>query len=293
MAIYDKLLKKGAVFMLDISIWGGRKKLKPEDIGMPQDEVNEKIMSLGSKYLVPKEEIQALHTMRARAYKIIDDSSIDIGVGKLVPSDKMEEVRRRLGELRDQFNEKIEYIRDEYPRMRADMMSLWNQEAIAVSETRHNPDLVFKIMGNIERAFPEKWEAVAGKFGFSWWESNKLDDVARQFVELAVEKVAIQISEFCNSIGNKVKDSGLHGNSLAAIQRWVDVFRDSVKVFESELLNSVLDTLEGQVSSAQESPGAFRAAMAALSEAVNDGISEIQADAVTRLTSQRGRNIEL
>lgn len=293
MAIYDKLLKKGAVFMLDISIWGGRKKLKPEDIGMSQDEVNEKIMSLGSKYLVPKEEIQALHTMRARAYKIIDDSSIDIGVGKLVPSDKMEEVRRRLGELRDQFNEKIEYIRDEYPRMRADMMSLWNQEAIAVSETRRNPDLVFKIMGNIERAFPEKWEAVAGKFGFSWWESNKLDDVARQFVELAVEKVAIQISEFCNSIGNKVKDSGLHGNSLAAIQRWVDVFRDSVKVFESELLNSVLDTLEGQVSSAQESPGAFRAAMAALSEAVNDGISEIQADAVTRLTSQKGRNIEL
>lgn len=293
MAIYDKLLKKGAVFMLDISIWGGRKKLKPEDIGMSQDEVNEKIMSLGSKYLVPKKEIQALHTMRARAYKIIDDSSIDIGVGKLVPSDKMEEVRRRLGELRDQFNEKIEYIRDEYPRMRADMMSLWNQEAIAVSETRRNPDLVFKIMGNIERAFPEKWEAVAGKFGFSWWESNKLDDVARQFVELAVEKVAIQISEFCNSIGNKVKDSGLHGNSLAAIQRWVDVFRDSVKVFESELLNSVLDTLEGQVSSAQESPGAFRAAMAALSEAVNDGISEIQADAVTRLTSQKGRNIEL
>jgi hypothetical protein len=56
----------------------------------------------------------------------------------------------------------------------------------------------------------------------------------------------------------------------------------------------VLNTLEDQVRDPGNiNPESFRKAMGQLSSVIDDGISEIQADAVARLTSQKGRNIEM
>nr|MDO8117213.1 DUF3150 domain-containing protein [Candidatus Sigynarchaeota archaeon] len=271
-----------------------RKKLRADELGLKSNEVNENLISLGSKYLIPKEEISTLTALRSKAYSTIENESIDIGVGKLIPNDKIEEVRAKLEMIKSQFDEHLEHLRSEYPRMRSEMMVLWNEEALTISRNRDNPDLAFKIMSNIENAFPEKWNDVASKFGFTFWESNKLDDVAKQFVELAVSKVAQQISEFCTSLQGKIKDSGLNGNSLNAVHSWIAAFRDSVGVFESELLKDVLDTLEDQVRDPSTiKPDSFKKAMSELANVVDEGIKEIQAESVARLTSQKVRNIEM
>lgn len=292
--VYENLLKKGSVFILDISFWGGRKKLRAEEIGMNPDEVNDSLISLGSKYLIPKEEMAVLGTIRQKAYSTVEKFSIDIGIGKLVPESDKEKVAEDLNRLKEQFDDHLEHLKNEYPKMRHEMIRLWTQEAANISSSRNDPMLMFKIMGSIESAFPDNWDSIKHKFRFGFTESNDLDDIASQFVSIAVEKVAEQIKEFCDDLSEKIKDSGLHGKTINSIRNFLTAMRGSVGVFKSDALNDILGNMQNQISDPDNiNPVTFKQAMAGISSAIEENMDEIRKDAVNRLTSQKGRNIEM
>jgi len=55
------LTREGVLINVSIHYWRGTKKLKPEDLGLQQEQVSDRLISLGHKRLLPKDSTAAIH----------------------------------------------------------------------------------------------------------------------------------------------------------------------------------------------------------------------------------------
>ena len=50
----NELFERGVIIDLDISWWSGQAKLRAEDLGIPKDDINLDLFSLGRKRFISK-----------------------------------------------------------------------------------------------------------------------------------------------------------------------------------------------------------------------------------------------
>lgn len=98
-------LSQMKIFTLSIKVWTGRKKLRPEDIGISAGSTPPEVVSLGVKKTCPQERLRVFNTLRARAERACQEHGLPFLGAYAVPNAKAAELSAALEELREEFLE--------------------------------------------------------------------------------------------------------------------------------------------------------------------------------------------
>src|SRR5258708_7186286 len=99
------LTREGVLIKASIRFWRGCKKLKPEDIGLKQADLSDRLISLGHKRLLPKDALAGLAVVEGRVHAEIEANTFPFlnGLGHFLPNSKLEEVTDELEVLEAEF----------------------------------------------------------------------------------------------------------------------------------------------------------------------------------------------
>jgi len=101
------VLEKIVLFILDIRLWTGRKKLRPEDLaanGITPDQLPPgSLASLGSKKIIGHEALSPFLAIKREAEKVLLAKGVRFLNGYAVPAEEAPAVTQRLLELKREF----------------------------------------------------------------------------------------------------------------------------------------------------------------------------------------------
>src|SRR5947209_6154022 len=88
------LTREGVLLKVSVHYWRGTKKLKPEDIGLKEADLSDRLISLGHKRLLPKEALASLAVLEGRAHALVESNTFPFlnGLGHFLPNLRLEEV---------------------------------------------------------------------------------------------------------------------------------------------------------------------------------------------------------
>ena len=168
--VLDALMQRGVLVEVRCHCWGGRKALKPEDIGLETSDINEELMSLGQKRLVPKSSLSPFHGCDVRADQVLKQHSLAVPFGRYVPLEVYPELRRLLDEIVARFNAYREEWLPSYPSWREEMLQGWREAAEAAYDRMNGraaflprEQFVAEFMARIEALYPNVAD-LAGRF---------------------------------------------------------------------------------------------------------------------------------
>ena len=89
--LLDALTCRGVLASVNIRYWRARKKLTPEDLGLSCDKVDDRLISLGHKKLLPREKLQRLALVEGRAHSTLEENSFPFlgGIARYVPNERL------------------------------------------------------------------------------------------------------------------------------------------------------------------------------------------------------------
>lgn len=154
----------GIVISLQISQWGGRKKLRSEDLG---DNINlppDTLASLGSKKICDPADLKIFNTLKARAETLLKKTGINNLVGKscyIVPLAKAEDVVRELRAIRadfdqakDKFFANYDLRLEEWLAANSEWRSIIENSLLSKNEVRHKIGFNWIAFSFTETAIP-------------------------------------------------------------------------------------------------------------------------------------------
>ena len=101
------VLEEIVLFILDIRLWTGRKKLREEDLAVNGIDTTQlppgTLASLGSKKTISTEALSPFQSMKREAEKLLLATGVRFLGGYAVPADKAAEISQRLTELQINF----------------------------------------------------------------------------------------------------------------------------------------------------------------------------------------------
>lgn len=288
----EGLLLHSSIFKIQSSMPSGRKKLDWRKLGL-EVVTNPELVSDGQIWVVPRERMNRILSFRAKAQQILDQHGIKFSFGQIVPSSSREEVIQRLQRVRDEFMQEVERMRMDYPALKQELLNKWNEESVIMSSRTGNADKVFEIMNSVGKLFPE-WEQF-WRGDIRWTEYTDLQQMAQEFVGEATRGILQQMQEFADSLRQKIEASGLSERNLTPIRNWIDNVRESVRVFQNERLDSLLEELEScvqegtanDVSASSRIRESVSGVLAGISDASAEHVDEIIRESINGLTSQR------
>ncbi len=159
--LLDALTFRGVLISVSVRYWRARRRLRPEDLGLDPEKVDEQLYSLGHKKLLPKRALESLALVESRAHSLVEVNSFPFlgGVARYLPNTRLREVTESLERLRDEFNSCREDFLARYGQLRDEALTEWREAARRLSD---DPE---RVMGFIEEAFPELY-TVQSRFGF-------------------------------------------------------------------------------------------------------------------------------
>src|SRR5688572_23823979 len=99
------LTREGVLIKVSVRYWRGTKKLKPEDLGLKQANVSDRLISLGHKRLLPKDALAGLALAEGRAHALVEGNTFPFlnGLGHFLPNTRLQEVTEKLNEMQQEF----------------------------------------------------------------------------------------------------------------------------------------------------------------------------------------------
>jgi hypothetical protein len=268
------LFKTGRVVKVTVSAWGGRKKLLPEEIGIKANEVDSDLISLGSKWLIPKEEINDLFLCRSRANTAIRHNSFSFSFGtSFVPEKRLQPLKDELEKIKIDFYKKVESIKSRYDELREDMIAKWEKEANRIAYNRGDSEMQVNIMYKIRAAFPE-WSDIENKFQFTVKEYSDFNQIAEEFVKESTTEIVQKVSEFAEKIKARLEDGNLSEKNLAPIREFVSQLSSGMMVFKNPKIEKMLSDLDTWCD-ADQAKDMKASAMSAMDEILNDASNSI------------------
>lgn len=171
----EELFERGVIIDLDVSWWSGQVKLRPEDIGIPKENINMDLFSLGRKRFIPKNWIGRFRKFEQKGRQIVDYYSFQFkrGAGKFVPLTAVENLLKEMTECRDNFNNVISQFSEQYPAIKKRMIEVWREELPRIyrrlkslgSELPPEPEFQKKFMAAVRNFYPENPSIF---FRFTW-----------------------------------------------------------------------------------------------------------------------------
>jgi hypothetical protein len=240
--LIGELFAKGAVIKVDSHIWSGTKKLNPIDIGLSDGDFNQNLVTLGSKFLIPHDEISKLNQIRSKATAIIDSNSMKFSFGSFIHNDKVEWVKEKLFDLKQKFADTVADIGNRYPELRKAMINEWQIEATSIASRKGDPQLVYMVMQQIEESF-KTWDKIQDKFSFEIHEYRDINDVVKEFVAGQTEELINRFKEFADKLRERIESSNLNDKNLKPVRDFVDEIYQSSKILQNPDIDEALDGL--------------------------------------------------
>jgi hypothetical protein len=180
-ALMDAVTREGVLVSASVRYPRFTKRLKPEDLGLESDDVNERLISLGHKKLLPRDALAGLALVESRVHALVERSSFAFlgGLARFLPNSKLDDVQQGLEGLKEEFEAARQKFLDEYAGHRIEALAEWEQSA---SQLAADP---VTFMAAIRGAFPDAIE-VGAKFGFD----------VHLFQVRAPERVTAQLVKF-------------------------------------------------------------------------------------------------
>ncbi|MCF7854911.1 MAG: DUF3150 domain-containing protein [Candidatus Pacebacteria bacterium] len=159
--LLDALTVKGVLISVSIRYWRARKKLRPEDLGLDPDTVDDRLFSLGHKKLLPKEALAKLALIESRAHALVEANTFPFlgGIAHYLPNAKLQDLTTKLEALRDEFDGCRDEFIARYGRLRQQALDEWRRAAETLTD---DPE---RMLGVIADAFPDV-DRIENKFSF-------------------------------------------------------------------------------------------------------------------------------
>jgi hypothetical protein len=231
------------------------KRLQPQDLGLEDNDVNERLISLGHKKLLPKDALAGLGLIESRTHALVERSSFSFlgGIARFLPNAKLGEVQQGLDELEKDFAKARAKFLDDYAVHRSAAMVEWERTA------KNLPGNPAQLLGTIRGAFPDAVELTA-KFGFDIHlfqvrvpervsaqivrftdqqkiiearnkaasdATQRIHEGVENFVRDAVATLREQTANLCSEMLSSMDDGklGVHQKTLNRLVKFIDDFK--------------------------------------------------------------------
>jgi hypothetical protein len=230
----DALTQRGVLLSVSVRYWRAQKKLNPEDLGLSRDQVNDRLISLGHKRLVPKESLKRLAVLESRAHAMVDESTFPFlgGVAHYLPNEKLEEVTQRLHNLQAEFETETRAFLGGYAKLREAALVEWREAAQRLGADPR------KLVAAVEQAFPSS-ERMPRSFGFEVrLFSIAIPDVPQaQLIELGTRQELLQVRrEAAQQARREIEES---------CERFVGECVSEMRRQTAQLCSEMLTTIDG------------------------------------------------
>ncbi len=132
-SLTEQLFQRGALMSLYIGRWGAMKKMGADDLLL--GKVDNDALYLGHKKLLPKKAMEKLVEIEGKARNLFASKSIDFPIAgaRFVTFSAVPEIVDGLKELRDEWNEEVKVLIDNYSQMKVQQLALLEQEATRIA----------------------------------------------------------------------------------------------------------------------------------------------------------------
>ncbi len=250
----DALTQKGVLIDVSVRYWRARKKLRPEDLGLKPDAVDERLFSLGHKKLLPKEALQKLALIEGRAHAMVEANTFPFlgGVAHYLPNAKLDEVAGGLRTLQQEFDACRGSFLANYGRLREASLDEWREAAnrLPVDPSRLLAVIAdaFPARDKVERQFafdirtfqiamPEalpttslidlatQQEIVEARRQAALAARSEIEQSCREFVADCTATLREQTAKLCAEMLETIKTTGsVHGKTLNRLKKFIDDF---------------------------------------------------------------------
>lgn len=253
--LLSALTREGVLIKVSVSYWRGCKKLRPEDIGLKEADLSDRLISLGHKRLLPKESLSALALVEGRAHALVEQNTFPFlgGLGHFLPNARLNEFMEKVRDMEREFwSAKSEFIQH-YATLRDSASEEWRKMACKLVD---DPE---RLVAVIESSFPfpqkmdryygfdvqvfqislpsslqtdlitleEQREAIEARQRAAQEAGDKIRRGVEQFAADCVASLREQTAQLCQEMLGSINNSetGVHQKTLNRLVRFIDQFK--------------------------------------------------------------------
>lgn len=253
--LLEALTREGVLLHVSVRYWRATKQLKPEDLGLDPDRVSERLIHLGHKKLLPKEALSPFALIESRAHALVEASTFPFlkGLARYLPNARLEDITRRLENLRREFDATRNNFLSGYADTREAALAEWRLTAIQLTS---DPD---RLVSAVAAAFPDV-SRMDRHFGFEVQlfqvrapealdlelveaadvaairqardtaareAAVRIQSQAREFVSDCVASLRQRTAELCTEMLESIRTgkTGVHQRTLNRLIRFIDEFK--------------------------------------------------------------------
>jgi hypothetical protein len=272
------LTREGVLIKVGIRFWRGCKKLKPEDIGLKEANLSDRLISLGHKRLLPKDALAGLSVLEGRAHALVEANTFPFlnGLGHFLPNTKLKEVTDSLKELESEFwKAKAEFLQ-KYASLRQAAAKEWKTMAKKLVE---DPE---RLTAVIESSFPfahlmdryfsfdvqlfqislperisldlvdlaDQQEIAKARQQAAQEATQKVSQGIESFVADCVASLREQTAKLCQDMLHSINSSetGVHQKTLNRLVRFIDQFKQ-MNFVNDRVMEEQLEAVKKQLLS--------------------------------------------
>jgi hypothetical protein len=262
--LLDALAVKGVLLNVTVRYWRARKKLTPEDLGLTGEQVNERLISLGHKRLLPKESMRQLALLESRTHAFVAENTFPFmnGIARYLPNERLPEVMERLDVLRSEFEQAQSDFINQYADLREKALDEWvatanqlnvnAQQLISVIReafpTVEVMDRYFLYDANLFQvsvpSLPQKelieaqtaMEISKARQNACLHAQERIDQSCRNFIQECTQELRKQTGQLCTDVLESINSkNSVHQKTLNRLHRFIDQFKHLNFVNDSEM----------------------------------------------------------
>jgi hypothetical protein len=316
------LTREGVLVKVSVRYWRGTKKLKPEDLGLKQADVSDRLISLGHKRLLPKDALAGLAVVEGRAHALVEANTFPFlnGIAHFLPNARLEEVMGKLTEMQTEFWQAKQQFLQKYSSLRRDASKEWRKMA---QKLVTDPD---RLVAVIESSFPypqhmdrfygfdvqlfqialpgrmetdlvslaEQRDVIAARQKAAQDAGQKIRRDVEVFVADCVASLREQAAKLCDDMLHSINHSetGVHQKTLNRLVRFIDQFKQmnfvNDTVMEQQLENVRRELLSKTAEEYRDNAKARARLVSGLSQLANHASQLAKQDA-TELVQRFGQ----
>jgi hypothetical protein len=129
--LLDALTREGVLVNVSVRFWRAAKKLNAEDLGLQDNQVNGRLISLGHKRLLPKEALSTFALIEGRAHAAVEKHSFPFlgGIARFVPNTNLSRLNDTLHRLQEEFQSETACFLATYDQLRRQSLEEWRDAA--------------------------------------------------------------------------------------------------------------------------------------------------------------------
>ncbi|MDF1862594.1 MAG: DUF3150 domain-containing protein [Verrucomicrobiales bacterium] len=158
------LTREGVLINASVRYPRFHKKLQAADLGLEPNRIDERLLSLGHKKLLPKEALADLALVESRTHALIEKNTFPFlgGIGHFLPNAKLVDLQERLNSQKVCFRTACENFLRRYDETRRNALLDWRSAIGQLGTTPYERDTLY---AQIEEAFPDR-ESIEKRFAF-------------------------------------------------------------------------------------------------------------------------------